>query len=98
MLLFVLLTGAAPPFEKMLGQGCWAGLCVDTWQRRVSEWLCTALHARQPPTPVARSAQVRPVSQPGTACTAPWRPDSGHCHAGSATTLGPLLDQTVLQE
>ena len=70
VLLFVLLTGAAPPFERLLGQGGLVGLSVDALQQRVTACLCAVLDAHQASSPIPRSAQVCSFPTPPSVITA----------------------------
>lgn len=84
MLLFVLLTGAAPPFERLLGQGGWVGLSVDAQQQRVTACLCAVLDAHQASSPIPRSAQVCSFPTPLSVITAHLYV-LFHCHSLSTS-------------
>lgn len=70
MLLFVLLTGAAPPFARLLSQAALAGNSVDAMQRCVSDCLFAAVNARGLAHPISRSAQVACPPRPPQAASA----------------------------
>ena len=58
MLMYVVLTGAVPPFAQSLAHSRCRGMCADALQATVSAALRCGLDASQPRSPIPRGAIV----------------------------------------
>jgi hypothetical protein len=58
VLMYVMLTGAVPPFAQSLAHSRCRGMCADALQATVSASLRRGMDASQPRSPIPRGAMV----------------------------------------